>query len=731
MIWKILKIKNVGRFKSFTKTDDELSFKKNTVIFGYNTYGKSTITSIFHSLKDGDIEYIQGRKTFGASTNQEIEILYIDKSKSIFPEANWQNKEIEIFDNEFISSNVFYGDQINIEQRSSLYEIFIGNDVRVIKEKINVAKKKQGELEKARDVTKSKFLRIDLGSFDEFLTITNDDSIEVKIKELLARIKQHENLENIKGIISKTPLRLKFEEFKEGIAKTLDLSVEDSINKHIEKNWKDIGASRDFLSRGLELIKEGGNCVFCGQDISPVSGFVADLGKVFSDEYRKLKEALKDLGDSFIKLDLEKSFLEFESNGLSLKDKLDYDKLIQLKDGIDEIVKAKQNDLNLNVDFENDKNFIDFLGELDKISKIFDEIIIQPSGDFGMLNSLKTQLKTCELVQYRFSKYGECIVKEFQESENNLKINKAEIDKLNIELSEGANKIFHKNEDLINRVLKGLNANFILKDFTPRSHMGQVNSHFCEYHFVIDDKHDVLVSNKARKDEPEPQNKPHFKNTLSDSDKRLLAFAFFLAKLGNDVNLKNKIVVLDDPFSSFDENRKDETINMLMNLRNNNDEEPMQKIILTHDKGFLCRLFPKLPPDSKVLKIHYSNTDGSTLDKCDVESEFMKDTYFTDLEYIKYSVESSTNIDEALKKVRPCLEHILKRKYYFLLSADTLKNKSVGKYLEEIDSACPIKQAILDDNWHEDMHDGHSIMQLNEPAKISKLSRFLELIKEL
>ena len=112
MISKILKIKSVGRFRSFASQSEALTFDKTTVIFGYNTYGKSTLTTIFRSLKENNPNYIQGRKSFGRTDNQEIEILYENNRRSIFS-SQWENKNIEIFDNDFISRNVFYGDYIN------------------------------------------------------------------------------------------------------------------------------------------------------------------------------------------------------------------------------------------------------------------------------------------------------------------------------------------------------------------------------------------------------------------------------------------------------------------------------------------------------------------------------------------------------------------------------------------------------------------------------------------
>jgi wobble nucleotide-excising tRNase len=456
------------------------------------------------------------------------------------------------------------------------------------------------------------------------------------------------------------------------------------------------------------------------------------MKKVFSSEYKNLKDTIMTLGNNFILIDLEKIFLEFEKYGLNLKDSLDYAELVVLKAKIDKKIKAKQNDLNLKTDFNNDTDFKNFLVELAKLTDVFNGIVAQQLGDRLKMLSLREELKRRELTKYRFAKEGVSIFIDYNKAKKDLETQKKEIKKLNTELTEKVNIVFKENEKQINGFLKKLSANFALKDFSPKSHMGLTNTHFCDFHFVIDNKYEIKVSNKTRSTEPEPEDKPHFKNTLSDSDRRLLAFAFFLSKLSNDNNLKDKIVVLDDPFSSFDENRKEETVNLLADIKNSKGNTPAQKIFLTHDKGFLCRLFDKLPKDSsKVLKIHYSPTNGSVLEVCDVEDDYIKDVYFKDIEYIKSSIEGSINIDEALKKARPCLEHLLKRKYYFLLKPETLSRKSVGEYLKEIDTACPLKNEILTDNWHEDMHDSHQTMKLNEPAKIEKLKRFLELIKEV
>ena len=85
-----------------------------------------------------------------------------------------------------------------------------------------------------------------------------------------------------------------------------------------------------------------------------------------------------------------------------------------------------------------------------------------------------------------------------------------------------------------------------------------------------------------------PESVPSFRNTLSTGDKTTLAFAFFLAGLERLSDLKDRVVVFDDPMSSHDSHRKSKTVDLLKNLLS----RCSQIIVLSHDEHFLrqvCR----------------------------------------------------------------------------------------------------------------------------------------------
>jgi len=74
-----------------------------------------------------------------------------------------------------------------------------------------------------------------------------------------------------------------------------------------------------------------------------------------------------------------------------------------------------------------------------------------------------------------------------------------------------------------------------------------------------------------------------FKTTMSSGDKNsLCVLPFFLASLDHDSDLSNKIVALDDPFTSLDRFRRECTAQLCQKLCS----KTKQVIVLSHDPHF-------------------------------------------------------------------------------------------------------------------------------------------------
>ena len=78
-----------------------------------------------------------------------------------------------------------------------------------------------------------------------------------------------------------------------------------------------------------------------------------------------------------------------------------------------------------------------------------------------------------------------------------------------------------------------------------------------------------------------------FENTLSAGDRNTLAMTFFIAKLEVDGNLKNKIIVFDDPIASLDTNR----VHFLQNAIARLAPKVKAIIIFSHSKPYLRGIY--------------------------------------------------------------------------------------------------------------------------------------------
>ena len=77
---------------------------------------------------------------------------------------------------------------------------------------------------------------------------------------------------------------------------------------------------------------------------------------------------------------------------------------------------------------------------------------------------------------------------------------------------------------------------------------------------------------------------------MSTGDKSVLGLALFLASVNADDDLEEKVVVLDDPFTSLDDFRRSFTATEINRLA----RRAKQVIVLSHDKTFLRLLWDRM-----------------------------------------------------------------------------------------------------------------------------------------
>jgi len=176
-----------------------------------------------------------------------------------------------------------------------------------------------------------------------------------------------------------------------------------------------------------------------------------------------------------------------------------------------------------------------------------------------------------------------------------------------------------------------------------------------------------------------PSGIPCFKTTLSSGDRSALALAFYLAALKQDANIGNKIIVLDDPFTSLDRFRRTCTQQIIQSLASRGQ----QVIVLSHDPRFLKLVFDAYPANEiKTLQL-YRSGDNTILGEWDIEAE-TQSTYIKNYSSLLsfYRDRTGTLLDVA-RAIRPFLEGMLRARF----PGQFQPNEWLGDFISKIRNA--------------------------------------------
>jgi len=696
---RIKTIKNLGRFVSTDASSKQ--FEKDTIIFANNTNGKSTFTSIFRSLQTGNSDLLVGRKTMGLTGNIKIELNFDDNGTNkivLFDNNKWtpnlKYENICIFDTKFISESIFESENITFEQQVNLNEIIIGEEGKKLKEEINELQKQSDENSKIKRNKTTEYNRVFKFDFDKFLELPKIENIDEKIKEIEKQIKIQSEREKINNLLDNNTIsKVGFSNLKIWYSKTFDLKIEE-IENHINTNWKNPNYSKDFLKQGLDLMKpEQEKCVFCGQKIgNSAKELIENYSKLFQEEYRNLQQNINAEGDKFLRFDLinhiEKTNNEFKNLDLELNISIELLKdLKQAKQNFDLKIGNKQKDLNFIIDFENDTDFSFIENSINEIKERIQKIKNDKVGKIvKSLSDLEKDKTILEITKKRFQNEWITFCDEYiQLEKDSEKIRKDRDDVKRPKLDTYSLQIFKKHKDRINYFCNEMGADFKIVDFEPLKKLKGQNERIFALSFN---------GGKVNIDE-NSDNKPNFRNTLSDSDKRLLAFAFFLSHLEHDNKLDDKIIIFDDPISSFDRERKRKTINLLADVKNSEGKRPKQKIILTHEVDFFKQLLKleefekaqKLKIVTKInenIKISEKGIKESHFEHCNIETDFPDDEILFKIEKVKRILDREDFNQKYSDDCRVILENIFKRKYYFDLKDEIASRKSIRTFSDKL-----------------------------------------------
>jgi wobble nucleotide-excising tRNase len=208
------------------------------------------------------------------------------------------------------------------------------------------------------------------------------------------------------------------------------------------------------------------------------------------------------------------------------------------------------------------------------------------------------------------------------------------------ELKQIVSKEVEKYSMEINKYLENFGVNFRIEKL-KQTYRGRSTDPYLEYCLALEG-HEI--------------NAEDTKHCLSEGDKNALALSFFLAKLNLDTQIHNKVVIFDDPVSSFDRNRRTRTVEYIRDL----STKAKQTIVLTHYDIFAFALYDYLKEiglKSKNLQI----SEGKIIEwKIDEE---MINPYFKKISQLENYISGTLNIDVSAL-IRDVLEDALKLHYF-------------------------------------------------------------------
>ena len=179
------------------------------------------------------------------------------------------------------------------------------------------------------------------------------------------------------------------------------------------------------------------------------------------------------------------------------------------------------------------------------------------------------------------------------------------------------------------------------------------------------------------------------RKVLSEGEKNSLALSFFLARLRLMDNLKDKLIVFDDPISSMDVSRRQATLNQLNLI----SSKCSQFILLSHDQLFV-RDFSRFRKDTLVLKIGVGKDTNFIVEynvEHDTSTGVVKDIHILK-QYADMCTESSYSPRDVVRCIRPTIEGFLRLKYVML---ECFKDKRMlGEIIKLIETASdePLKR---------------------------------------
>lgn len=643
-------VQNIGRFDKCQSVANA-TFGACTLVFGENGWGKSTLADLMRSLTTNNPDIMIGRKTLAGGPEQKA-IIRFGTQQAMFEGGFWHGirPRIAVYDSVFVNENVFSGDMVTNDHLKNQYGMVVGEEgVRHIRRIVELDRQSRENNNLVRQ------LEIELDGIvktcgpagmtrEEFLVLEVSADVDVQIAAKNEEVKLASRAIELKRGAEPQllPIPTEAEELRsclystiEGIAETATRAVRQHIEKHEGKGLSGLMTHESWLEAGTAFVDEK-ECMFCGQPLYDRT-LVDSYAEFFSDAYKRLAADVKVKREMFasyrkggfrnrveeILRQNDALYTYWKESGRIERPQIDgvnvatadMESAAQI---LDAVFVEKQGNLTEPVAGKMVEAAINAWNaarkEIVRLNEVLSAHVAQikelkASVDSTKLMRVEKELKTLQAAKRLHEDNTTSVIKKLAGHEAIKKrITKEKADERK-QLNDHGRAITETLGKTINSYLRRLNAGFRI-DYREPNYRGKEPA--ASYQILIND---VPVPPRSKS---ENLAEASFRNTLSAGDKSTLALALFLAKLNADPALGETIVVLDDPFTSLDNFRRQFTAIEIRRLCG----QAAQTIVLSHEKNFLRMLWDKIDQHTiKCIAIQTGAPGMTTIAPYDIESE--------------------------------------------------------------------------------------------------------------
>lgn len=713
-------------------------WQKATVLYADNGRGKSTLATILRSVGLNDPGPILERKTIDGTLAPKVTLQFSNGHKVTFDGTEWSEPRPEflVFDADFVEKNVHSGGVVNTGHRKNLLQFALGENAvaaRLAEEKATNDAKNASEVVQA--------IVRELSGHHEGMLLTEFENLTF----LADADKQIENLEKrtvaarSSGLLLKRAVptavvvpSLNLESIVEILRASIESvqdNAESTVRAHVAKLGK--AGAEAWLSQGQSFHQET-TCPFCAQSTSDL-----DLVKAYKTHFNAAYAALKskvanldnwiaeEVGDSIVTNFVHgvvnaASAAEAWTDQLSVQ-KIHFDKnhaqslLSKLREVLRELVALKQ---------VNPTEAIGSSIELDGARCLWEEIV-------GIMNDankqieaakveieafrqnlaaediaqLSVQQRKIELAKKRHSPTVCALIASLSNARNSATAAETAKATERTALDTLMSQTLSAYETAINDLLQNFGAAFRIVKMDANYRGGSPRT---EYRLSLRGRSVSLDGGP-----------PSFGTTLSEGDKRTLAFAFFIASALADTKLNTRVVVVDDPMCSLDLNRKQHTRTVLKEIC----ERAEQLVVFAHDIYFVRDLRNELvrtigPNSLAALRLKYAANGYSNFDRLEIDKECQSPYFHHHSLLVGFVDNGSGDPRQVAKAIRPLLEGYLHRRFPGLIPADLMFGQVVS-FIAEAAAPSPVchAQSLVDElsrinsyagQFHHDTNPGYA-----------------------